>query len=112
MALFKRRSSHPPSLVGIWVGGSGDLPSGYHRLIDSPEVAACINRISAIVSSATVYLMENRKLGDTRIHDGMSRLVRENCDFRVSIPMKGQISSLNASAAASVLLYEAVRQRG
>ncbi|MBR5571801.1 MAG: 23S rRNA (guanosine(2251)-2'-O)-methyltransferase RlmB [Oscillospiraceae bacterium] len=44
--------------------------------------------------------------------DGMSRLVSENCDFLVSIPMKGRISSLNASAAASVLLYEAVRQRG
>ena len=44
--------------------------------------------------------------------DGMSRLARENCDFLVSIPMKGRISSLNASAAAAVLLYEAVRQRG
>jgi 23S rRNA (guanosine2251-2'-O)-methyltransferase len=43
--------------------------------------------------------------------DGMSRLTAENCDFLVSIPMKGKISSLNASAAASVLLYEAVRQR-
>ena len=43
--------------------------------------------------------------------DGMSRLVREKCDVTVSIPMKGQISSLNASAAASILLYEAVRQR-
>ena len=43
--------------------------------------------------------------------DGMSRLVTENCDFLVSIPMKGKISSLNASAAAAILLYEAVRQR-
>ena len=43
--------------------------------------------------------------------DGMSRLVRESCDFLVSIPMKGKISSLNASAAAAILLYEAVRQR-
>lgn len=43
--------------------------------------------------------------------DGMSRLVREGCDFLVSIPMKGRISSLNASAAAAVLLYEALRQR-
>jgi 23S rRNA (guanosine2251-2'-O)-methyltransferase len=44
--------------------------------------------------------------------DGMGRLVAEHCDFKVSIPMKGRISSLNASAAASILLYEAVRQRG
>ena len=43
--------------------------------------------------------------------DGMSRLVREKCDVTVHIPMKGRISSLNASAAASILLYEAVRQR-
>ena len=43
--------------------------------------------------------------------DGMSRLVRQSCDVTVSIPMKGKISSLNASNAASILLYEAVRQR-
>lgn len=43
--------------------------------------------------------------------EGMSRLVRESCDVLVSIPMKGRISSLNASAAATVLLYEALRQR-
>ena len=43
--------------------------------------------------------------------DGMSPLVRKNCDMLVHIPMKGHISSLNASAAASILLYEAVRQR-
>ena len=42
---------------------------------------------------------------------GMSSLVQKNCDVTVHIPMKGQISSLNASAAASILLYEAVRQR-
>ncbi len=44
--------------------------------------------------------------------EGMSRIVAETCDFKVSIPMRGQISSLNASAAAAILLYEAVRQRG
>ena len=43
--------------------------------------------------------------------DGMGRLVTETCDFTVSIPMFGKINSLNASAAAAVLLYEAVRQR-
>ena len=44
--------------------------------------------------------------------DGMGRLVREQCDFLVSIPMRGRLNSLNASAAAAVVLYEAVRQRG
>ncbi len=43
--------------------------------------------------------------------DGMSPLVRKNCDVMVHIPMQGRISSLNASAAAAILLYEAVRQR-
>ena len=43
--------------------------------------------------------------------EGVSRLVRENCDFIASIPMKGDIDSLNASVAAGVLSYEIVRQR-
>lgn len=42
---------------------------------------------------------------------GLKRLVREKCDFLVSIPMRGQIQSLNASVAAGILLYEVVRQR-
>ena len=42
---------------------------------------------------------------------GMSRLVSETCDFLVRIPMRGKLNSLNASAAAAILLYEAVRQR-
>lgn len=43
--------------------------------------------------------------------EGVSRLVRENCDFRVSVPMKGQVDSLNASVACGVLAYEVLRQR-
>ncbi len=43
--------------------------------------------------------------------EGVSRLVREKCDFTASIPMKGDIDSLNASVAAGVLAYEIVRQR-
>lgn len=43
--------------------------------------------------------------------NGVGRLVKEHCDFIVSIPMKGQISSLNASNAAAVLMYEILRQR-
>ena len=42
---------------------------------------------------------------------GVSRLVRENCDFILSIPMVGRISSLNASNAAAILMYEVFRQR-
>ena len=43
--------------------------------------------------------------------DGMGKLVRENCDFIVNIPMAGKINSLNASAAASIIMYEVLRQR-
>ena len=43
--------------------------------------------------------------------DGMGRLVAEQCDFLVGIPMRGQVNSLNASAAAGVLMYEVLRQR-
>lgn len=42
---------------------------------------------------------------------GMSRLVRENCDFLVKIPMKGKITSLNASVSAGIIIYEVVKQR-
>ena len=43
--------------------------------------------------------------------DGMGRLVKENCDFVVRLPMKGQVGSLNASAAAAITMYEILRQR-
>ena len=43
--------------------------------------------------------------------EGMGRLVAEHCDFLVSIPMKGSLDSLNAAAAATVLMYEVLRQR-
>lgn len=42
--------------------------------------------------------------------EGIRRLVKEKCDFVVNIPMKGKIQSLNASVAASILMYEVVRQ--
>ncbi len=42
---------------------------------------------------------------------GLGRLVKENCDFLVKIPMRGKITSLNASVACSLLLYEVLRQR-
>lgn len=43
--------------------------------------------------------------------EGVSRLVKENCDYVAKVPMKGEIESLNASVAAGVLMYETVRQR-
>lgn len=43
---------------------------------------------------------------------GISRLIKENCDSLIKIPMKGNVSSLNASCAASIIIYEVLRQRG
>lgn len=44
--------------------------------------------------------------------NGISKLVREKCDFIISIPMKGKLDSLNASVAAGIVIYEVVRQKG
>lgn len=75
---------------GVWVyGTAADADSGLYRTDLTGPAAIVIGNEGA----------------------GMSRLVRESCDVLVSIPMKGQISSLNASAAAAVMLYEALRQR-
>ena len=43
--------------------------------------------------------------------DGMSRLIRDHCDFILSLPMRGKVSSLNASAAGAIVMYEILRQR-
>lgn len=43
---------------------------------------------------------------------GMSKLVKENCDFIATIPMKGEVNSLNASVATAIVLFEALKQRG
>lgn len=67
-------------------------------------------------ANGTVDLYEADFAGATAIvigseGNGISRLIREKCDFIVSIPMHGKVNSLNASNAAAVLLYEAVRRR-
>ena len=43
---------------------------------------------------------------------GISRLVRDNCDVIVDIPMGGKVNSLNASCAASIIIFEVLKQRG
>ena len=76
--------------VGIWVAGAAS------------EAQTDIHRANLSGPLAIVIGNEGR---------GLSRLVRESCDFLISLPMKGRIQSLNASVAAGVILYEAVRQR-
>lgn len=80
MGLFqerKRRSAgeEPPLFAYFIAGSGGGIPLGYHRLLDSPEVGACIDRISAIISSATIYLMRNGRDGDVRVKNRLSRFV-------------------------------------
>lgn len=75
---------------GVWVYGTSDRGSGALYATDLTGPAAIV-------------------IGSEG--DGMSRLVSETCDFVMSIPMRGKIASLNASNAAAVVLFEAVRQR-
>lgn len=71
----QRRSAAPGSYIAYYLSQGGALPEGYHRLLDSPEVSACVNAIAAPISSATIYLMENSKKGDQRVRDALARFV-------------------------------------
>ena len=77
--------------LGVWIVGTDD---GTTRSIFQQELTGSL----AIVMGSE--------------GNGLRRLTREKCDFLVSIPMAGGISSLNVSVAAGVALFEAVRQRG
>lgn len=77
--------------AGVWVAGAALAPNA------ETYTGADFNRDLAIVIGAEGA--------------GISPLVARECDYLVSIPMAGKIASLNASVAAGVLLYEAVRQR-
>lgn len=115
----KRRSAGLTAIVGKTSAGA----------VSYMPVARVANLTAAIedLKKAGVWVFGTAAEGTTALYDadlkgpaaivigsegdGISRLVAEKCDFLVSIPMKGKISSLNASAAAAILMYEAVRQR-
>ena len=67
------------------------------------------------MNAKSYYYQENYKMPIAIVIGsegfGMSRLVKENCDFMVKIPMKGKITSLNASVSAGIIIYEVVKQR-
>ena len=115
----KRRSAGLTAVVGKTSAGA----VAYLPVARVPNIAALLKDLKTqgvwvfgTAAEGTTSLYQADLKGPAAIvigseGDGMTRLVRENCDFLVSIPMKGRISSLNASAAAAILLYEAVRQR-
>jgi len=111
--------------------------AGLTAVVDKTSAGAAEHMLVARVSNVTAALRELKERGlwvygtaadapaqlwDTALTgpvclvigsegSGMSRLVRENCDVTVSIPLRGKVTSLNASAAASIMMYEVVRQR-
>ena len=115
----KRRSAGLTSIVGKTSAGAVSyLPVA--RVPNIPSLLKDLQKegvwIFGTAAEGTTTLYDADLKGAAAIvigseGDGMGRLVRECCDFLVSIPMKGRISSLNASASAAILLYEALRQR-
>jgi 23S rRNA (guanosine2251-2'-O)-methyltransferase len=75
----------------VWVTGLDNLPEA--RSLDQADL-----------SGAVALVVGNEG-------EGMRRLVRESCDFLVKLPMRGQVDSLNAAVAGSIVLYEILRQR-
>ena len=115
----KRRSVGLTAVVGKASAGALEyMPvarvSNITAAIDTLKKAGVWIYGTAAEGSTTLYKADLKSAAAIVIGnegEGMSRLVSERCDFKVSIPMKGSISSLNASAAAAIMLYEAVRQR-
>ena len=115
----KRRSVGLTAVVGKASAGALEyLPvarvSNITSAIDTLKKAGVWVYGTAAGGSTTLYKADLKGPAAIVIGNegqGMSRLVAESCDFKVSIPMRGSISSLNASAAAAIMLYEAVRQR-
>ena len=115
----KRRSVGLTAVVGKASAGALEyLPvarvSNITAAIDTLKKAGVWVYGTAAEGDTTLYRADLKSAAAIVIGnegEGMSRLVSEACDFKVSIPMHGRISSLNASNAAAILLYEAVRQR-
>lgn len=115
----KRRSAGLTSIVGKTSAGAVSyLPVA--RVANLPSALKDLKKrgiwIFGTAADGSTPLYEADLKGPAAIvigseGSGMGRLVRESCDFLVSIPLRGHISSLNASNAAAVLLYEALRQR-
>jgi len=115
----KRRSAGLTGIVGKTSAGAVEhIPVA--RVANLPSAIRDLKErglwVYGTAASAPVSLWETDLTGPCCIvvgseGEGMGRLVTEQCDFLVSIPLRGKLDSLNASAAAAVLMYEVVRQR-
>ena len=114
----KRRSASLTAAVYKTSAGAASMV----KVARAPNLAACIRRLKE--EGIWIYGadMEGERFDRVDLRGaaaivigsegrGLSRIVRESCDFLITLPMKGQINSLNASVAAGVLMYEVVRQR-
>ena len=114
----KRRSASLTAAVYKTSAGAASMV----KVARVPNLAACIRRLKE--EGIWIYGadMEGERFDRVDLRGaaaivigsegrGLSRVVRESCDFLITLPMKGQINSLNASVAAGILMYEVVRQR-
>ena len=115
----KRRSAGATAIVGKTSAGAIE----YMNVAREANITAVLKELK----KRGLWIFGTAADGDTKLWEadlkgpcaivigsegsGMSRLVAENCDFKISIPMFGKVSSLNASASAAIVIYEAVRQR-
>ena len=117
--LPKRRSASLNTTVYKTSAGA----AGVVKIARVPNLVACLKELKQ--KGIWIYgaEMEGRPWNELDYRDGtalvigsegrgITRLVKEQCDFIVSLPMRGQINSLNASVAAGILMYEVLRQRG
>ncbi len=117
--LPKRRSAGLTAVVAKTSAGA----VSYVPVARVPNLTACLKELKrqglwiyGAAASGEASLYQTDLTGPAAIvigseGSGMSRLVEETCDVRVAIPLRGSLNSLNASAAAAIVLFEAVRQR-
>ena len=115
----KRRSAGLTAIVGKTSAGAAE----HMAVARVPNLTAAINELKekgiwiyGTSAESTSSIWQSDLKGPIGIvigseGEGIGRLISENCDFMVSIPMHGMVSSLNASAAAAILIYEILRQR-
>jgi 23S rRNA (guanosine2251-2'-O)-methyltransferase len=117
--ISKRRSA--PLNSSVFKASSG--AAEYMPVAREVNLTATINKLKEKGLWIVAAVMDGQKASETDLKgpvalvigsegEGISRLVEESCDFRVSIGMEGRVGSLNASVAAAVLMYEKRRQEG